>query len=128
MRWRTRTSCLPLAANSGQYFATGASTSSSPRSTSISAARLVTVLVEDQTLVMVSCDPRDRAGLVAEAAPHVDDDVPVDVQHERRAQFLARVEVPRQRAAHRLEPLVATPVNVRHGSSSSPLRGSALAG
>ena len=49
----TRTSCLPLAANSGQYFATGWSTSSSPRSTSISAARLVTVLVEDQTLVMV---------------------------------------------------------------------------
>ena len=33
--------------------ATGASTSSSPRSTSISAARLVTVLVVDQTLVMV---------------------------------------------------------------------------
>ena len=49
-------SCLPFAANSGQYFATGASTSSSPRSTRISAARLVTVLVEDQTLVMVSCD------------------------------------------------------------------------
>jgi hypothetical protein len=42
-----------LAPNSGQYFATGWSTSSSPRSTSISAARLVTVLVEDQTLVMV---------------------------------------------------------------------------
>ena len=53
MTWRTRTSCLPLAANSGQYFATGWSTSSSPRSTSISAARLVTVLVEDQTLVIV---------------------------------------------------------------------------
>ena len=53
MTCRTRTSCLPLAPNSGQYFATGWSTSSSPRSTSISAARLVTVLVEDQTLVMV---------------------------------------------------------------------------
>ena len=34
--------------------ATGASTSSSPQSTSISAARLVTVFVVDQTLVMVS--------------------------------------------------------------------------
>jgi hypothetical protein len=56
MRWRTRTSCLPRAANSGQYLATGASTSSSPRSTSISAARLVTVLVDDQTLVMVCSD------------------------------------------------------------------------
>ena len=48
--------CLPLAANSGQYAATGASTSSLPRSASISAARLVTVLVEDQTLVMVCSD------------------------------------------------------------------------
>jgi hypothetical protein len=45
---------LPFAANSGQYRATGAYGSSSPRSTSMSAARLVTVLVVDQTLTMVS--------------------------------------------------------------------------
>lgn len=37
-------SCLPLAANSGQYVATGANGSSSPRSTSISATRAVTFL------------------------------------------------------------------------------------
>jgi len=50
-----------------------------------------------------------RTGLVAEAAPDVDDDVPVDVKDERCAQLLARVQVPRQRAAQRLEPLIAHP-------------------
>ena len=45
---------LPLAANSGQYTATGVLKSSSPRSTSMSAVRLVTVLVLDHTLTMVS--------------------------------------------------------------------------
>ena len=42
--------------------------------------------------------PRDRPGLVAEAAPQVDDDLAVDVHDERRAEFLTRVQVPRQRA------------------------------
>ena len=54
MRCRTRTWSLPLAANSGQYAATGASRSTSPRSASISTARLVTVLVVDQTFTIVS--------------------------------------------------------------------------
>src|SRR5688572_15673536 len=50
---RTSMFSLPFAANSGQYFATGANGSSSPRSTRIRAARLVTVFVVDQTFVMV---------------------------------------------------------------------------
>src|SRR6185437_5733063 len=95
MKWRTRTSCLPLAPNSGQYRATGASSSSWPRSTSISAARLVPVLV-------------------AKPTPDVDHDVAVDVQDERCAQLLTRVEVPRQRRAHSLEPPVPPAVDVRH--------------
>src|SRR5207249_2946748 len=45
-RWRTLIPALPRAANSGQYRATGASRSSSPRSTSTSAARAVGVSVE----------------------------------------------------------------------------------
>ena len=44
---------LPFSANSGQYLATGEYGSSWPRLTSIRAARLVTVLVVDQTLVIV---------------------------------------------------------------------------
>jgi hypothetical protein len=54
MRWRTSIASLPAAANSGQYVATGAWKSSSPRSASISAHRKVMVLVVDQTLVRVS--------------------------------------------------------------------------
>src|SRR5437763_1689695 len=54
IRWRTSMPSLPLAANSGQYLVTGAYTSSSPRSTSSSAASESMVLVVDQTLTMVS--------------------------------------------------------------------------
>src|SRR6185437_414754 len=50
----TRTCSLPFAANSGQYAATGASRSTRPRSASMSTARLVTVLVVDQTFTIVS--------------------------------------------------------------------------
>src|SRR5262245_30446158 len=52
-RWRTLTPALPLAANSGQYEATVASRSSSPRSTSTSAASEVMLLVVEKTLVIV---------------------------------------------------------------------------
>lgn len=45
---------LPAAPNSGQYLATFAYGSSSPRSTSIRAISATMVLVLDQTLVMVS--------------------------------------------------------------------------
>jgi hypothetical protein len=45
MTWATVTAAFPLAANSGQYFATGAWTSSSPRSASRRAVRAVMVLV-----------------------------------------------------------------------------------
>src|SRR3954447_13850697 len=52
-RWRTLIPALPLAANSGQYLATLASRSSSPRSTSTSAASAVIALVVEKTLEMV---------------------------------------------------------------------------
>src|SRR6516164_4578190 len=52
-KWRTLTAALPLVANSGQYLATVASRSSSPRSTSTSAASAVMHLVVEKMLVMV---------------------------------------------------------------------------
>ena len=61
---------MPWAANSGQYLATGASMSSSPLSTSISAARLVTVLVDDQTLVMV-CSVHGTVRSRSQKPPHM---------------------------------------------------------
>src|SRR5437764_12028077 len=48
-KWRTLIPALPRAANSGQYAATFASRSSSPRSTSTSAASEVIVLVVENT-------------------------------------------------------------------------------
>src|SRR4051812_43091873 len=56
MRCLTSTASLPLAANSGQYFATGAYTSNSPRSASTRAASDVMVFVVDHTLVIVCSD------------------------------------------------------------------------
>src|SRR6516164_1141434 len=52
--WRTLIPALPRAANSGQYVATVASRSSSPRSISTSAASEVIVLVVEKTQVIVS--------------------------------------------------------------------------
>src|SRR5947207_1023540 len=52
-RWRTLIPALPRAANSGQYAATGASRSSSPRSTSTSAASEDIVLVVENTQVIL---------------------------------------------------------------------------
>ena len=60
---RTSMCSLPFSANSGQYLATGEYGSSWPRSASIRAARLVTVLVVDHTLVIVfSVHGRPRPG------------------------------------------------------------------
>jgi hypothetical protein len=50
--------------------------------------------------------PRDGPRLVAKSAPQVDDDLAVDVQDQGRAQFLTGVQVPRQRGAHCVEPVV----------------------
>src|SRR5262245_65734387 len=52
-RWRTLIPALPRAANSGQYLATLASRSNSPRSTSTSAASAVIVLVVEKTQAIV---------------------------------------------------------------------------
>jgi hypothetical protein len=60
---RTGMSPLPAWPNSGQYLATGASGSSSPRSISRCAASDVTAFVVDQTFVSVSrCHGRAPAG------------------------------------------------------------------
>jgi hypothetical protein len=53
-RWRTVALSLPAAANSGHQRATGASMSTRPRSTSIRTAKLVTVLLPEKTLTIVS--------------------------------------------------------------------------
>ena len=53
-RWRTSTLPLPLAANSGQYRSTGASTSTSPRLASTSNDRQLIVFVVEKTLMIVS--------------------------------------------------------------------------
>ena len=70
MRWRTSIPPCRWRANSGQYLATGASRSSSPRSTSISAARLVIVLVVRPHVGDRVSAHGHRAGLVAEP-PHM---------------------------------------------------------
>src|SRR5947207_14115050 len=60
--WRTLMPPLPRAANSGQYAATFASRSSSPQSTSTSAASEVIVLVVEKTqLIVVSVHGTRRA-------------------------------------------------------------------
>jgi len=56
IRCLTSMSSLPLAAKSGQYLATGAYTSSSPRSTRTSAQSDVIVFVVDHTFVIVFSD------------------------------------------------------------------------
>ena len=51
----TLMSCLPAAANSGQYCATGASRSSNPCSTKRAARMLMMPLVQEKTVETVSC-------------------------------------------------------------------------
>src|SRR5262249_59177970 len=68
-RWRTLTPALPRAANSGQYEATAASRSSSPRSTSTSAASEVMLLVVENTLLMV-CSVHGTVRASSAQPPH----------------------------------------------------------
>jgi len=67
--------------------------------------------------------PRGRPLLVAETAPQVDDDVPVDVQDQRRPQLFAGGQVPRQGQAHRLEPRLTRAMQIGHGRHPPLLRG-----
>ena len=85
--------------------------STRPRSTSMSAARLVTVLVDDHTLTMVSWVQALVCGLPV-AAPDVDDDLAVDVDDDARADFLAGGDVIGQRRKDIAETLVTMTVNV----------------
>src|SRR5436305_4932211 len=101
-RWRTLIPALPRAANSGQYRATVASRSSSPRSTSTSAASEVIAFggehVGDGVL-----GPRHGAGLVGPAAPQVDRHLAVDVDGERGAEVFPRRELGREQLAQGVE-------------------------
>ena len=112
---RTSTSSLPAAANSGQYPATGASRSSSPRSARISAHSAVIVLVVDQTLVMVSRSHGDRALRVGVPAPDVDDRLAVHV-HRHRGAHVPVVQQGGERTGHRGEQFVVRALYVSHGS------------
>ena len=90
--------------------ATGAVSSTNPRSMSISAARLVTVLVDDQTLTMVfSVQALVRAPSVSR--PDVDDGFALDVDGNACAHLFTGDDVVRERRADPIEALVATPVN-----------------
>ena len=84
---------LPAAANSGQYVATGASRSRSPRSANSSTAQGRRFLgrrphVDDRVPL-----PREGAGGVAVTAPEVDDEIAVDVDRQRRTAFFAAGDV-----------------------------------
>src|SRR3984893_2344364 len=68
-RWRTLIPALPLAANSGQYLATVASRSSSPRSTSTSAASEVIALLVEKMLVM-GCSVHGAVRASSAQPPH----------------------------------------------------------
>ena len=85
-RWRTRTvSSLPASANSGQYVATGASTSTRPRLASTSSDRHDIVFVVENTLMIVSSSHGTVPAVVLGAAPQVDDELAVDRDGDRRA-------------------------------------------
>src|ERR1700733_5745607 len=129
---RTSMRSLPFSTNSGQYLGTGEYGSSWPRSTSIRAARLGTVLGADQALVIVF----SAHGLPRIAPPATDsyDSPPVDVHHDARAGLVTGFELPGERVPHRLEFRVAGSVHIHHrgqpflierpdsASSSSPIR------
>ena len=120
MRCRTRTPCLPFAANSGQYLRDrGVNIQLAPVNQH-QRGQAGHRLGRRPDIGDGVLGPRDRPGLVAKAAPHVDDDVAVDVQDERCAELLTRVQVPRQRGAHPLEPPVTPAVYVRHGRGPPP--------
>ena len=94
---------LPFAANSGHTLATVASGSSRPRSISELTQTDVTPFVDEYTSTIVSSLPRRAVRRVGDAAPQVDDRLPVDVHAHRRADLAAFVEVLRERVEHRFE-------------------------
>src|SRR5687767_1875331 len=104
MKWRTSTPSLPLAANSGQYVATGWSSPISLRSASISAATNVIVLVVDQTLMMVSRSQRLGGVGVAVAAPEIDHRFAVQMDGNTGTDVEALVEVRHDGVACSAEP------------------------
>ena len=109
---------LPFWANSGQYSATGACTSSWPRSTRVSAARAVTVFVIDQTFTIVSLVQGTFRARVAESTPDVYDGFPVQIYGYRGAEFLV-LQVALERRAYTFEPLLVIAVYLSHAYSPS---------
>ena len=113
--WRTAMSALPSAANSGQYVATGAYRSSSPRSASISIARAATVFVVDQTLMIVSSShgsdspasrfavPPHRSTTISPSIVTATDAPSSKMPSSRGVKFASKA------SAHRLEPVLARP-------------------
>jgi hypothetical protein len=86
--WRTLILPLPPAANSGQYAATLASKSSSPRSTSTSAASEVIVFVVEKNGGNRVPRPRHGAGLVDPTAPQIDHHLAIFDHSERSPEAL----------------------------------------
>ena len=59
--------------------------------------------------------------LVGDAAPDVDFDLPVDVQRERRTEFVELGEVPLEGVGDRTEPVCHRAVDLRHSQDGSHL-------
>ena len=101
-RWRTVTDSLPAAANSGQYVATGASMSTSPRSARTCNAVAVTPLVVEKLTAIVS-SAHCRAVLVAPTAPHVDHLLATVIHAQRPTEPAIGVQVLRQQRGESAE-------------------------
>ena len=96
-------SCLPAAANSGQYRATGASRSSSPRWTRRLAQIAVAPFVLEATTMMLSLGPRPTGLLVGHPAPEIHDLLATVIRAAGRADFAVVLEVRRKGVPDALE-------------------------
>ena len=112
-RCRTSTSSLPAAANSGQYRATGASRSSSPRSARMQGAQRCHRLGDGPDVGDRVALPRDRAVRVGEPAPDVHHRLAVHEDSDRGT-HVSSVQQRGQRAGYRGEQIVVGTLNLGH--------------
>ena len=75
----------------------------------------MTVLVVDQTLVIVSFPQATVLVGILKPAVEIDHHLTVDIEDQRRAEFLAGAEVVLERCAHRREALIAFALHGRLG-------------